>query len=221
MADSPLGLGQLAGGAIGAADLAMVLGRGESSLPSEFGTVAGSWAPAQFQQGQTEFGAGYTLANKGTQALTMAQRGQLTAPQQAALGETRNALSNQAAQMYYSMGRSPTRDTSFLGTTADIDAKVNAMAQQFIQTTIQLGGAELSAGASFMTAGSSAESAATNALLAAGSAQMKLDEDYSNAIQAAFGAMAKGFGGGGTNINLGGGGGGGASPIGWSPPIAG
>lgn len=203
MADSPLGLGQLAGGLIGAADLAYVLGKGESPLPSEFQNVTQTYAPTEFAQGQSEFAQGQQLVGLGTQGFKMAQAGKLTAPQAAQLGQTRESLQNQAAQMYYGMGRSPTHDTSFIGTQADIDAKIGAMYNSFIQSTIALAGAEMSAGHSLEASGIAAESAATQATLQAGQAQFAADQDYSNAIQAAFGAVAKGFGGGGTVIKMG------------------
>lgn len=203
MADSPLGLGNILGAGAGLGALAYTMGKGESPLPSQYDVVQNTYAPTEFGQGQALYGQGQALAAQGQSLLAKAGRGELTAPQQASLSQTRTGLENQAAQMYYNMGRSPTHDTSFIGTTADIDARVNAMAQQFIQTTIQLGASELSAGSSFMTAGTAEENAATGAMLQVGQAQLKNDEDYSNAVSAAFGALAKGFGGGGTTIKMG------------------
>lgn len=201
MADSPLAA--VLGPVVGGAGLAYTLGKGESPLPSQFDVVQNTYAPTQFAQGQSEFAQGQQLVGQGTQGFKMAQAGQLTGPQAAQLQQIRESLSNQAAQTYYGMGRDPTHDTSFIGTQADIDAKVAAMSQQFIQSTIALAGAELSGGHSLETGGAAAESAATNAIMAVGQAQLQDDKDYADAVSAAFGAFTKSFGGGGTTIKMG------------------
>lgn len=227
-------LGPVLGGAAALGGLAYTLSKGESPLPSEFTTVAG-YAPSQVQTGKDLVTSGQALSAEATPFLQtgatgfqMAEQGQLTPEQQAALTQTGNLEKSQAVQMYASMGRNAAKDTSFINTSATIDTNLTAMAQSFIQSTIDLaskafaaGGSLLSAGASMVGEGLAFEQASASNLIAAGNAQMKLDEDYSNAISQAFGNIAKAFSGGG----FGGGSGGSSSqqqsPIGWSPAIGG
>lgn len=191
--DNPgiLGLGALG---VGAAGLGGMLAMGESPLPSEFGTLTQS-VPTLNNQGNSLYAIGTGLAQQGTSALSMAAAGQLTGPQQAALDQERQKLNNQAIQTYASMGRNYNQDTSAISTSADITAKVNAMAQQDIQSTIQLGMSELSAGVSFTGQGLQYETAANNALIAAGQAQVQQDTAYRQSLSAAFGAIGNLFGG--------------------------
>jgi hypothetical protein len=144
--------------------------------------------------GATDVGAGQTLVNQGTSALNMAAQGQLTAPQEAQLGQYESGLTNQSRQMYYSMGLDPDKSTGFVTQTANVDAQVNAMAQQDIQSTIQLGLGEVSGGNSLESTGLGFENAANQALIAAGQAQLQLDTSYTQSLTSAFGAIGQMFG---------------------------
>lgn len=186
--NSALALGGSA--ALGAGALGLTLGMGESPLPWEFGQVASN-APTMFSQGGTLFNTGMGFTNQGQQALEMAQQGQLTDPQKAQLSEFDQSLKNQAAQLYAGQGRNINQDTSAISTYADIDAKVNAMAQQEIQSTIALGLGETQAGASFAGQALGYESAANQALIAAGTAQLQQDKDYSDSLSSVFGSIFK------------------------------
>jgi hypothetical protein len=184
---SLLSLGSLG---VGAGGLAAILGEGESPLPSEFGQLTSQNVPWLQSGAQTLFGEGQTFTNQGAQALQMAQNGQLTQPQQAQLQQYQQGLQNTANQTYASMGRNVNQDTSAISTQADIDAKVNAMSQQEIQSTIALGLGETSAGSSLTGQGLAYESAANNALIQAGQAQVQQDKDYSTALTGAFSSIA-------------------------------
>lgn len=188
---SALGLGALA---VGGAGLGLMLGQGESPLPSEFGTLTSS-VPTLRSQGSALFNTGQGLIEQGQGALAMAQAGQLTAPQQAQLNQYERGLNNQAIQTYASMGRDYNHDTSAISTSANIRAQVNAMAQQDIQSTIALGMSELQAGGSFTGQALGFESAANQALIAAGNAQVQLDKDYRQSLSSAFSAIGTMFGG--------------------------
>ena len=179
-----LGLGALGIGA------GLMLGRGETPLPPEFAQM-GAMVPGLQSQAQTAWGQGQPLVGQGTDALRMAQRGELTQPQQAELNQFRTGLTNQANQAYAAMGRTMTGDTSAIGTTADIDAKVNAMAQQEIQSTIKLGFAELQAGEGFEKMSLGFSQAAANILEAEGKAQLAQDQAYSKSLTDMFGSIAK------------------------------
>ncbi len=184
---SLLSLGALG---VGAGGLAAILGQGESPLPPEFSQLTNSNVPWLQSGASTLFNEGQTFTNQGAQALQMAQNGQLTGPQQAQLEQYREGLQNTANQTYASMGRNINQDTSGISTQADIDAKVNAMSQQQIQTTIALGLGETSAGGSFTGQALGYESAANQALIAAGNAQLSQDKDYSTALTGAFSSIA-------------------------------
>jgi hypothetical protein len=185
-----LGAGALGLGALGVGSL---IAQGPGNLPAGF-TQAEGQVPYLQQTGQGLIGSGTGLVGTGEQALAMAQAGQLTPEQQAQLKVYSGGLTNQARQMYANMGINPDKDTSFLSTTADIDTKVNAMAQAQIQTTIQLGLGEISGGNSLISSGSGFESAANNILLQAGQAQLQQDKDYSSSLASAFGAIGTLFG---------------------------
>jgi len=131
---SPLGIGA----GIGALGVGALLAEGPGSVPSQFGQLTNN---VPFLQGtaQTDIGQGQQLVGQGTQALQMAQNGQLTAPQAAQLQQYQSGLTNQSEQMYYSMGMDPGKSTGFVTQTANVDSQVNAMAQQDIQSTIQIG----------------------------------------------------------------------------------
>lgn len=154
----------------------------EAPLPPQTGTVTGVYAPQQYAQGQADIAQGSALAAGGQSALAMAQRGELTAPQQAQLDVYRKGLENTALQTYSGMGITPSKSTSYLSTQEDIDTKTLAMSQAFIQSTIALGGTELSAGTTMMGLGAQFEDAATKDLLATAQMQVQQDQVYSKLI---------------------------------------
>ena|ERR1700722_19857781 len=194
---SPFSLGSLGTAAAGGAGLAGILSLGESSLPWEYGALGQNAGTLENESSQL-YGEGQTFTNQGSQALLMAQNGQLTQPQQAALSQYTEGLDNTADQTFASMGRNSNQDTSNISAHADIDAKVNAMAQSEIQSTIALGLGETSAGSNFTGQAGQYESAADQALIAAGQAQMQSDQAYSTALSGVFsaiGSIAGGIGG--------------------------
>lgn len=185
-----LGLGALG---VGAAGLGTMLARGPAPLPGEFSQLTGSVPNLRNQAAGLE-ATGASFTSQGQSALAMAQQGQLTVPQQAALDQYRQGLGNTAAQTYAAMGRNINQDTSGISTQANIDQQLNAMAQQEIQSTIALGLGETSAGASFTSAGLGFENAANNALIEAGKEQISADKSYSDSLTAAFTGIASLFG---------------------------
>jgi hypothetical protein len=187
---SPLSMGALGVGALG---IGALMAQGPGNLPPQYGQLEQSVPGLQAQGGQA-FGQGQALVGQGTEALQMAQHGELTPEQQAQLKVYSEGLNNQSRQQFYSMGRNPDQDTAFVSQTANIDTQVNAMAQQQIQTTIQLGLGEISGGNSLMGTGLGFENAANQALIAAGEAQLKLDTQYSSNLTSAFGAIGSMFG---------------------------
>lgn len=181
-----LGLGSLGIGALG---LGAILGEGESPLPSEFSQLTGTNVPWLESGAGTLFNQGQSFTTQGQSALNMAQQGALTPEQQAQLQVYQSGLQNTAAQEYASMDRNPNQDTSFISTQADIDTKVNAMAQQQIQSTIALGLGEIQSGQGFSNQALGYESAANQALIAAGNAQIQLDQQYNSSLTGAFSAI--------------------------------
>jgi hypothetical protein len=126
---------------------------------------------------------------------------------------------NQAMQMYASEGRTPTKDTSFLGTTQAIGADILAASNQFIQTNIQAaisvaqqafgaggalfqesgqlfteGAGLLGAGATYIGEGLSFETQGATELQNAAQTQTQLDTNFSNTMAAAFGAVGNALG---------------------------
>lgn len=186
---NPLSLGALG---VGAAGFGAILGKGESPLPPEFSALTGS-VPGLMNEASLLEQQGATLAAGGTATLDAASKGILTPEQQAQLGQYGTGLTNQARQQFYSMGRNPDQDTAFISQTADIDAKVNAMAQQQIQSSIALGLGQLSAGANFSGQGLGFTNAANQALIQAGNAQIAQDKSYSDSLSAAFSSIGKMF----------------------------
>jgi hypothetical protein len=185
-----LGAGALGLGALGVGSL---IAQGPGSLPAGFQQAEGQ-VPYLQSTGQGFIQQGSGLVGQGQSALAMAQAGQLTPEQSAQLSVYGTGLTNQARQMYANMGINPDKDTSFLSTTADIDTKVNVMAQQQIQATIALGLGEMSGGNALITQGSGFESAANEILLKAGQAQLQQDQSYSSSLASAFGAIGTLFG---------------------------
>jgi hypothetical protein len=187
---SPLQAGALGAGALGVGSL---LAQGPGNLPWEFGAVA-STSPWLTSTGQQTIGQGQQFINQGEQTLNNAAAGDLTGPQQAQLGQYSAGLNNQSRQMFYNMGRNPDADTAAITQQGNVDQQVNAMAQQMIQSTIQLGLGQISEGNSLMSTGSGEISAANNALIAAGNAQVQQDTAYSTNLTNAFSAIGKMFG---------------------------
>jgi Chaperone of endosialidase len=192
----PFGLSpfQAGGLALGAGGLAYMLSQGPAPLPSEFGQLTTENVPWLESGANWALGQGQQYAGAGAQALQMAQAGVLTPEQQAQLSVYSKGLENTALQEFSSMGRNPTQDTAFISAQADIDARVNAMAQQQIQSTIALGLGEVQAGSSFTGQALGFENAAKSALIAAGQAQVAQDQSYSNALTGVFSAIGSIFG---------------------------
>jgi hypothetical protein len=175
---------------LGALGLGAILGQGGASLPPQFQQLESN-VPGMMSTGQGLVGQGQGLVGQGQQALAMGQAGTLTPEQQAQLKVYSTGLTNQARQQFYNMGTSPDSNTAFLSTTADIDTKVNAMAQQQIQTTIQLGLGEISGGSSLIGQGQGFENAANQILLQTGQAQLQADKNYSDSLTSVFSSIAK------------------------------
>jgi hypothetical protein len=186
---SPLGIGA----GVGALGVGALLAEGPGSLPSQFGQVTNN-VPFLQSTANTDIGQGQALVGQGTQALDMAQNGQLTGPQAAQLQQYQSGLTNQSRQMFYSMGQDPDKSTGFVTQTANVDAQVNAMAQQDIQSTIQLGLGEISGGNSLEGTGLGFENAANQALIAAGQAQLQLDTSFTQSLTSAFAGIGQMFG---------------------------
>lgn len=187
---SPLQLGTLG---VGAGALGYLLSEGPSPLPSEFNSLLGN-VPTLESEGGTLFGEGQGFINQGQGTLSLAAEGQLTAPQQAQLDQYRQGLSNTAAQTFASMGRNINQDTSGISAQEDIDAKVNAMAQQQIQSSIALGLGQISEGNTLSGQSLGFQNAADQALITAGQAQVQADTAYSQSLSSAFSAIGSMFG---------------------------
>jgi hypothetical protein len=177
-----LGAGALG---LGAAGFGALLAQGPGQLPAQFGQLQGQ-VPGMNAQALSLEQQGQGLVSQGQSALAMGQAGQLTGPQKAQLGQFQSGLTNQARQQFYNMGRNPDADTAFINQTGNIDAQVNAMAQQQIQTTIQLGLGEISGGNSLIGTGAGIQNQANQILLQAGEAQLKSDQSYSSNLMSAF-----------------------------------
>lgn len=186
---SPLGLGA----GVGALGIGALLAQGPGKLPEQFGQLEAT-VPGLQSQGQQAFGQGQTLLGQGSEALAMAQRGELTPEQAAQLKLYSEGLSNTSRQMFYNMGRNPDADTAAITQQGNIDTQVMAMAQSQIQTTIQLGLGEISGGTSLENVGLGFENAANQALITAGEAQLKLDTQYSTNLTNAFASIGQMFG---------------------------
>lgn len=179
-------------GALGAG-LGSLLANGPGPLPSQFGqaTTNANW---QAPSGEALVGQGQGLVGQGQEALAMAQKGELTPEQQAQLNIYGQGLTNQSRQQFESMGMNPDQSTAFISQTAANDQQIMAMAQQQIQTTIQLGLGEVSGGNSLISSGEGAVSAADQTLVAAGQAQIQQDQAYSNSLMSAFASIGSLFG---------------------------
>ena len=187
---SPLSLGTLGMGAVGALGFGALLAQGPGQLPGQFGQLQGNVPGMEAEAGALEAQGG-ALVGQGTEALGMAQRGELTPEQQAQLKVYGTGLTNQARQQWAAMGRNPDEDTSFISQTANIDTQVNAMAQQQIQSSIALGLGETSAGTNLIGQGLGFSNAANQALITAGNAQIQQDKSYSDSLTSVFASVAK------------------------------
>lgn len=178
------------GGALaaGGAGLGMMLAQGPGELPGQYRDLQGG-VPGMRSQSELLSHEGSALVGQGTEALRMGAAGELTPAQQAQLNQYHTGLTNQARQQFYGMGRNPDQDTAFISQTADIDAKANAMAQEQIRSTITLGLGEITGGSSLSGQALGFTNAANQALIAAGEAQIKMDENYSKSLTSAFTAI--------------------------------
>lgn len=192
---SPFSLGTVGTALAGGAGLAGLFASGSDQLVPQFQQLEAQ-VPGLESEASTLEGEGQTFTTQGTQTLNNAAAGVLTPQQQAQLSVFQSGLTNTADQEYASMGRNPNQDTSFISTQADIDTKVNAMAQQQIQSSIALGLGQINAGSSATGQGLGFQNAADSALIAAGNAQVAADTQYSNALSGAFSAIGTILGGG-------------------------
>jgi hypothetical protein len=170
---------------IGALGFGALLAQGPGQLPPQFGELQAQ-VPGMESSAAALEAQGSGLVGQGQQALAMGQAGQLTPEQQAQLKQYSTGLTNQSRQMFFNMGRNPDADTAAITQQGNVDAQVNAMAQQQIQTTIQLGLGEISGGSSLIGQGLGFQNAANNVLLQAGEAQLKSDQAYSSNLMSAF-----------------------------------
>lgn len=162
-------------------------------LPAEYGQIS-SIGTGLSSSADSLRSYGTDLTKLGQSELDLAYQDKLTPSQQSKVDSYQTGLTNQARQMYYNMGRTPDKDTSFISTTADIDSKVSAMSEDYIQSTIKLGLGELAAGASLFSSATSADSAATTALSDTGKAQLDADKDYKKTLTDTFNSLFKLFG---------------------------
>lgn len=146
--------------AAGLAPLALTLARGESKVPSQFGTLTDT---------------GNQLNAIGEQNLQLAANNQLTAPQAASIATTREGLVNQLRQQVYSSGQDPNTSTTFQQGMQQIDQQIEAMTQTMINNTL--------------TAGLQETGQASQDLIAAGNAQVAQDTAFSSAIGSAAQAL--------------------------------
>ena len=191
----PFSGSQLAGASVlgaGALGFGALLARGPSPLPPQYGQLQGM-VPDLTSKAQSLEAGGAALTAQGTDALRMAQAGQLTPEQQANLNQFRTGETNKARQMFASMGRNPDADTAFLSESGNIDTRVNAMAQQQIQSTIALGFGEIQGGASLTGQGLQFQTQADQILYQAAQAQVQQDTSFSNSLTSAFTAIGTMF----------------------------
>lgn len=196
----PLGLGPLSIGTLGPTAAAggglaaLLLSSGGPSIPPQLGEV-GTNVTGLENEATTLFGAGNDLIAGGKSALGPAMAGVLTPEQQAALTTERQSATNVADQIYASMGRNPNQDTSFISTQTDINTKMLAAANTFVNSNIANAFQEISTGASLTGQGGQDLSAANSALLQAAQMTMQADQNYSSSLTAAFSAVGSIVGG--------------------------
>lgn len=193
--NSPLNLSTLGPLAAGSGGLAaLLLSGGGPSIPPQFGEIGGNVTGLE-GEARTLWGSGNALIVGGESALGPAMAGVLTPEQQATLTTERQSAGNTAAQIYTSMGRNPNQDTSFISTKTDIDTKLMAAANTFVQSNIANAFQEITTGLSLTGQGTQDMSAANQALLQMAQLTMQADQNYSNSLTAAFSAIGSLVGG--------------------------
>lgn len=186
-----LGLGALALGGVG-----VMAAGGPTQVSSIPGFAqANAQVPTLLNQSGQTFQQGQNLVGQATNAYGMAQRGELTPEQAAALKLTRDSEMNQARQTFASMGRDFNMDTSAITTQANIDTMITAQAQSYIQSTIALATSQMQAGTTLIGDSLQESGAATNILMQEGQAQIQLNKQYSDSLTAAFKAIGSVVGG--------------------------
>lgn len=194
--DSPFNLGSITplAGAAGGGIAALLMGGGGPQLPPQFGDIGANASTLTNEAGQL-YGEGQSLIRGGQSALIPAMQGVLTPEQQASLTVANQKLGNEAAQLYASMGRNPNQDTSMISTQTDIQTKLLAASNAFVQTNIDAAFKEIGAGNSLTATGNQAMSQADSALLEEAKLQMQADKEYSDSLTSAFSAIGQIFGG--------------------------
>lgn len=186
---SPFSLGSLAPAAAAGGGLAaLFMGGGGPDIPPQVGQVEGN-ATGLENEASSLWGSGNALIAGGQSALGPAMAGQLTPEQQATITTERQSANNVADQTYASMGRNINQDTSGISTQTDINTKLMAAANNFVNTNIASAFSEIQAGASLTGQGTQDMSAANTALLQAAQLTMTADTNYSNSLTSAFSAI--------------------------------
>jgi hypothetical protein len=192
---SPFSLSTLGPLAAGGGGLAALLASGGGpNIPPQVGEVDTN-ATGLENEASTLYSSGNALIAGGESALGPAMAGTLTPEQQATLTVERQSANNVADQTFASMGRNINQDTSGISTTTDINTKLMAAANTFVQTNIASAFQEITTGASLTGQGSTDLSAANTALLQAAQLTMTADTNYSNSLTSAFSAIGQIFGG--------------------------
>jgi hypothetical protein len=193
--DSPFSLGSLAPtAAAGGGIAALLLGSGGPNIPPQVGQVDANAGALETEAG-TLWDSGNALIAGGRSALAPAMAGVLTPEQQATLTTERQSANNVANQTFASMGRNINQDTSGISTQVDIETKLMAAAQTFVNTNIDAAFKEIAIGASLTGQGSADMSAANTALLDVAKLTMEADKDYSKSLTDAFSAIGTLVGG--------------------------
>jgi hypothetical protein len=188
--DSPFSLGSLAPAAAAGGGLAALFlsGGGGPDIPPQVGQVEGN-ATGLENEATSLWGSGNALIAGGQSALAPAMAGVLTPEQQATLTVERQSANNVANQTFASMGRNINQDTSGISTQTDINTKLMAAANNFVNTNIASAFSEIQAGASLTGQGTQDMSAANSALLEAAKLTMSADAAYSKSLTDAFSAI--------------------------------
>jgi hypothetical protein len=172
----------------------LLLSSGGPDIPWQVGQV-GSNAAGLEGEAANLWSTGNSLIAGGQSALAPAMAGQLTPEQQATLTVEQQSAGNVANQEYAAMGRNANQDTSFISTQTDINTKLMAAANTFVQSNIANAFQEISSGASLTGQGTQDMSAANTALLDAAKLTISQDQAYSNSLTSAFSAIGTIFGG--------------------------
>jgi hypothetical protein len=187
---STLGPTAAAGGGLAA----LLLSGGGPQIPWQVGQV-GANATGLEGEASTLWGTGNQLIAGGESSLGPAMAGVLTPEQQATLTTEQQSAENVADQTFAAMGRNPNQDTSFISTQTDINTKLMAAANTFVNTNIQNAFSEISAGGTLTSQGNTDMNAANQALLESARLTMQADQNYSNSLTSAFSAIGTIFGG--------------------------